>query len=28
MSEISTVQEAIVRMGTAAVRNLVVTVCF
>jgi putative nucleotidyltransferase with HDIG domain len=28
MSEISTVQDAIVRMGTAAVRNLVVTVCF
>ena len=28
MSEISTVQETIVRMGTAAVRNLVVTVCF
>jgi putative nucleotidyltransferase with HDIG domain len=28
MSQISTVQEAIVRMGTAAVRNLVVTVCF
>jgi HD-like signal output (HDOD) protein len=28
MSEISTVQEAIVRMGTASVRNLVVTVCF
>jgi putative nucleotidyltransferase with HDIG domain len=28
MTEISTVQEAIVRMGTAAVRNLVVTVCF
>jgi HD-like signal output (HDOD) protein len=28
MSEISTVQEAIMRMGTAAVRNLVVTVCF
>ncbi len=28
MSEISTVQEAIVRMGTAAVRTLVVTVCF
>ena len=28
ISEISTVQEAIVRMGTAAVRNLVVTVCF
>ena len=28
MSEISTVQEAIVRMGTAAVRNLVVTVCY
>jgi HD-like signal output (HDOD) protein len=28
MHEISTVQEAIVRMGTGAVRNLVVTVCF
>jgi putative nucleotidyltransferase with HDIG domain len=28
MQEISTVQEAIVRMGTGAVRNLVVTVCF
>ena len=28
ISEISTVQEAIVRMGTAAVRNLVVTVCY
>jgi len=28
MTEISTVQEAIVRMGTAAVRNMVVTVCF
>ena len=28
MTEISTVQEAIVRMGTAAVRNLVVTVCY
>jgi putative nucleotidyltransferase with HDIG domain len=28
ISEISTVQDAIVRMGTAAVRNLVVTVCF
>ncbi|HEX7085483.1 MAG TPA: HDOD domain-containing protein [Vicinamibacterales bacterium] len=28
MTEVSTVQEAIMRMGTAAVRNLVVTVCF
>jgi putative nucleotidyltransferase with HDIG domain len=28
MQEIGTVQEAIVRMGTGAVRNLVVTVCF
>lgn len=28
MHEISTVQDAIVRMGTVAVRNLVVTVCF
>ena len=28
ITEISTVQEAIMRMGTAAVRNLVVTVCF
>lgn len=28
MQEISTVQESIVRMGTGAVRNLVVTVCF
>ena len=28
MQEISTVQQAIVRMGTGAVRNLVVTVCF
>lgn len=28
MQEISTVQEAIMRMGTGAVRNLVVTVCF
>lgn len=28
MQDISTVQEAIVRMGTGAVRNLVVTVCF
>lgn len=28
MHEISTVQDAIVRMGTGAVRNVVVTVCF
>src|SRR5690606_29742711 len=28
MTEVTTVQDAIMRMGTAAVRNLVVTVCF